>query len=180
MVLPLRWMLAVPTDAGSTKEEERMTRRETVFLGTFVVLFLISIRLLLGPLATGAQAPLEVSFGEVDQALRAGDISRAERAWRLARAEVGRRHGWPALAALGDAAVRMGDIAGDRTRYAPHAREAYVAALVRARAERSVPGVTRMCHAFIALGDADVAQQCQIIAATLQPKTLEAPMAKRP
>jgi hypothetical protein len=146
-----------------------MTHRETAFVGALVVLFLFSIWVLLGQLVTGADSTVRVSLADVDQALGADDVSRAERAWRRARTDVARRQAWFAYADLGDAAKRIGDAAGDRTRWVPHAREAYVEALVHARAERSVPGVTRICKAFIALGDTDVAQQCEIIAASPGP-----------
>ena len=152
-----------------------MTRREAVFVGALVVLFLFSTWVLLGQLVTGADSTVRVSLADVDQALAADDVSRAERAWRRARADVTRRQAWPAYADLGDAAKRIGDAAGDRTRWVPYAREAYVEALVHARAERSVPGVTRLCKAFIAIGDTDVAQQCEIIAASLQPVPEAAP-----
>ena len=82
-----------------------MTHRETVFVGTLVGLFLFSVWALIGQLATGAGSTVKVSLTDVDQALGADDVSRAERAWRRARADVTRRRAWPAYADLGDAAL---------------------------------------------------------------------------
>jgi hypothetical protein len=108
-----------------------------------------------------------VPLKAVDHALSNGDIAGAERAWRHAYSVATWSHQWRALADLGDAAIRIGDAAGQRGQYVPRAREAYFAALIRARADRSREGVTRMRHAFRVLGDHELAQQCAIIAESL-------------
>jgi hypothetical protein len=68
------------------------------------------------------------------------------------------------LAAVGDAALRVADAAGQRSAGASRARDLYMAALIRARAERSAEGVLLLADAFDALGDREVAEQCLIIA----------------
>jgi len=120
--------------------------------------------------ATGLEA--------VDQALRSEDLTAAERAWRDAHdlAAMGRE--WRPLADIGDAALRIGDAAGQRAPYVSRAREAYLAALVRARADRSREGVTRIRHAFRVLGDHDLAQQCAIIADSLPTREVDAAPAR--
>jgi hypothetical protein len=109
----------------------------------------------------------------IDRALQLNDIVGAERAWRAAYVVATRSRGWRAFADLGDAALRIGDAAGQRGSYVPRAREAYFAALVRARADRSREGVTRMHHAFRVLGDHELAQQCAIIAEQLPARDVD-------
>lgn len=162
-----------------------MKRREVVMVGGLVTFSLLGLGLLVGivvermrfdgvraeildaktPSARpGAPtAPLEA----VDHALRNGDVAGAERAWRDAYRVSMRSPEWRPLADIGDAAIRIGDASGQRGQYVPGARAAYLAALVRARADRSREGVTRMRHAFRVLGDHELAQQCAIIAESL-------------
>jgi hypothetical protein len=111
----------------------------------------------------GAAASLDERLAAVDAALARGDVAGAERAWRQAYTAAVRTRGWYAYAEIGDAAVRIGDAAGDHAPYVARARESYLAALVRARADGSADGVTRACDAFAALGDRAVAEQCGII-----------------
>jgi hypothetical protein len=55
-------------------------------------------------------------------------------------------------------------VARHRGPYKVRARELYLAAVTRARADRSVEGVLRVAASFDALGDRAMAQQCVIIA----------------
>ena len=162
-----------------------MTSRQMVVLGGLVTFCLLGLAEILAQRedATRASsmaleqdvrmpaAPPEVraatGLEAVDQALRSENLTAAERAWRNAHdlAAMGRE--WRPLADIGDAALRIGDAAGQRAPYVSRAREAYLAALVRARADRSREGVTRIRHAFRVLGDHDLAQQCAIIADSL-------------
>jgi hypothetical protein len=88
----------------------------------------------------------------VDAALAAHEGPVAVRAWREAWvAALATARGEP-LIEVGDAAVRLGEATGERTARAD-ARVAYRAALLRARAERSVAGVLCAAQAFAALGD---------------------------
>jgi hypothetical protein len=144
-----------------------MTRRQMVVVGGLVTFYLLGLGTSALPAATASQ--LEA----VDGALRLGDIVGAERAWRAAFVVAVRNRSWRVLADLGDAALRIGDAAGQRSSYVPRAREAYLAALVRARADRSREGVTRMCHAFRVLGDHELAQQCAIIAEQLPAREVD-------
>jgi hypothetical protein len=142
-----------------------MTRRQMVVVGGLVTFYLLG----LGALPAATASPLEA----VDRALRLGDIVGAERAWRAAYVVAARSRSWRVLADLGDAALRIGDAAGQRGSYVSRAREAYLAALVRARADRSREGVTRMRHAFRVLGDHELAQQCAIIAEQLPARDVD-------
>jgi hypothetical protein len=139
-----------------------------------VAVFLLSLRVLAGIVTHGAPRDNEdpksrfASLTAVDEALARGDVGAADRAWRTAHAVVGRTSRWRDFTALGDSALRIGDKSDQRGAYVAHAREAYLAALVHARDEGSVEGVTRVWRAFTVLGDYDVAAQCAIIAEKLQ------------
>jgi hypothetical protein len=54
----------------------------------------------------------------------------------------------------------------------PNARHAYMAALMQAERQRSVPGVRAVGRAFEALGDREVATYCDRIAAALPADTV--------
>ena len=177
-----------------------MTSREKIMLGSLVALFLLGLRALVvtGLPAAGRDrgdvvarlaettayrsdarpssanmSPLE-SLAAIDVALAREDILAADRAWRVANDAVMRNASWHAFAALGDAALRIGERSGQRDAYVARARDAYFAALMRARAERSIDGVTRVWRAFVALGDHEVAEQCAIIAEKLQGLRIDA------
>jgi hypothetical protein len=53
---------------------------------------------------------------------------------------------------------------GHQRSYTARAREVYMAALSRARADRSVEGVLHVAESFEALGDQAIVEQCLIIA----------------
>jgi hypothetical protein len=104
------------------------------------------------PGPTGWSTPLE----RADEALRDGDVAQALAWWREARMEALRSGGWEGLIEVGDASRRLGVRAGLRRDGDMRARDAYMTALLRARAEHSVDGVLRAAAAFGALGDRDV------------------------
>jgi hypothetical protein len=66
---------------------------------------------------------------------------------------------WERAMQIGDEARQRGDV--------PAARRAYVAALFRARGERSLPGVLDAAERFAALGDRDVVEHALGMAAPL-------------
>lgn len=104
------------------------------------------------PEPTGWSAPLE----RADEALREGDVARAQAWWREARMEALRSGGWEGMIEVGDASRRLGARAGRRRDGEALARDAYMTALLRARREHSVDGVLRAAVAFGELGDRDV------------------------
>src|SRR5439155_3709364 len=81
---------------------------------------------------------------DVDRAIARRDFGAAERAWRDARMSAVRAREWQPLLEVGDAALRFGAAAGDRRAYGIAARELYMAALIRARADRSMHGFLRV------------------------------------
>jgi len=109
--------------------------------------------------AVGVVWPWEAPVRVVSEALARGDRASAEWAWRDAwGAALGARR-WEGMAAVGVLAMRMGE--------SPRAREAFLAALFRARAQRSFAGVLKAEEAFETLGDGMVARQCLFIAGTM-------------
>src|SRR5688572_10891546 len=116
------WPSACPTDcSGESGEEGLMTRRQMVVVGGLVMFYLLGLGTSGLPEATASQ--LEA----FDGALRLGDIVGADRAWRAAYVVAVRSRSWRVLADLGDAALLIGDAAGQRGSYVPRAREAYLA-----------------------------------------------------
>ena len=171
-----------------------MTSRQMVVLGGLVTFCLLGLCEILAQRATRANlraldqdvrppaappgARATTGLEAVDQALRSGNLTAAERAWGDAHGVATTGREWRPLADIGDAALRIGDAAGQRAPYVSRAREAYLAALVRARADRSREGVTRIRHAFRVLGDNDLAQQCAIIADSLPTREVDAAPAR--
>ena len=63
---------------------------------------------------------------------------------------------WAAMLEVGDAFVRIGEVAHTREGAKANARQAYLVGLVRARRAESVTGVLRAARSFAALGDREV------------------------
>lgn len=103
----------------------------------------------------------------VDAALARKDRSRAIYEWRNAYGQALRTHGWEAMAAVGDAAVRIDALAGrpggHPTGFRAEARQAYLLALFRARDARRPDGIERVAEAFASLGDAEMAARVRSI-----------------
>ena len=141
-----------------------------------VVMLLLTIALLLTaipPTARGRQgspssAAREAAWTQplatVEQAVGAGNVSMAARAWHDAYVAAVASRSWEGMLAVGDASLRIGEISGAASTARAKARENYLAALVRARAAGSVDGVLRAAQAFDALGDREVVRACLRIA----------------
>jgi len=117
--------------------------------------------------AKNVTAPWAPHIGRVDEALAQKNFSVAVRAWGDAYgAALGSRR-WEGMIAVGDAYLRIGDRLAYRRAFVAKAREAYLAAVFRARHQRSLDGVLRAAEAFAALGDRQVVAQCLTIAKDL-------------
>ena len=116
--------------------------------------------------ATAPTAPVtwDRHLEAMDAALQVRNVAAADRAWREAYAAALRTRAWRPLVDIGDAALRIGAVDLHRQLYVSRARELYVGALVRARADRSVEGVLHVAESFQALGDHGIVDQCLIIA----------------
>jgi hypothetical protein len=109
----------------------------------------------------------QAALARVDQALARRDVASALKAWQDAYDAARRTRSWRGLVEAADAHLRIGADAGASAAAVPRAREIYLAALGRARAERSVDGVVRTAEAFAALGDREVTELALRIAASL-------------
>ena len=110
----------------------------------------------------------------VEQALVDRNLSRATYEWREAyHAAIGSRQ-WEALVAVGEAAIQI-DAAAGAARFHPVARQVYLDALLRARAQGSTEGVLRAVEAFERLGDQKVVEIGRRIARQIAERERPAP-----
>lgn len=103
----------------------------------------------------------------VNEALARGDAAASLRAWQQAYEAARMNRGWRGLVEVGDAGVRIEAEMKGAAATAPRARKVYLAALNRARAERSVDGAVRVAEGFSQLGDREVTERVLGIAASL-------------
>jgi hypothetical protein len=109
------------------------------------------------PAGTLDDTQWKVFIAEVDRAVAAGDRSAAAYRWRDAYAIALGTRGWEPLLEAGDAALRVGALSLERGADRHNARDAYMAALLRARRARSVEGIQHVAEAFARLGDPETA-----------------------
>jgi hypothetical protein len=100
------------------------------------------------------------TLARIDDGLHAGDPGLAVAAWRDAYREAVKSGRWDAMADVGDAALRIGDVREFRETPQAAARKSYLTALFRARASASLEGVLRVADGFTALGDDAVVREC--------------------
>lgn len=130
--------------------------------------------LALDPNAAGERrasvGPWTAHLRRVDDALGQRNLSAADLAWRDAyvAALVSRR--WDGLVEVGDAYLRIGEVARGRKTAEAKARSIYLDALFRARQQGSLDGALRVAEAFTVLGDHEVALQGARIAEALAAK----------
>jgi hypothetical protein len=114
--------------------------------------------------------PWAIPIRTMDTALTAGDPSAAERAWHAAYVADLQARRWEGMLAVGDAALRLGDVIRGPRVAVTQAREAYLAALFRARDRRSLDGVLRSAEAFDRMGDGELADRARSVADILVSK----------
>jgi hypothetical protein len=113
------------------------------------------------------EQPWVAPLRAVDEALARQNVSAAERLWHDAYGHAVASRRWDGMVAVGDASLRIGQIAGRRAAAETRARQAYLAALFRARQQQAVEGALRTAQAFADLGDREVAEQCLRVARDL-------------
>ena len=106
-------------------------------------------------------------IGLVDEALGRADLSRAIYQWREAYGAALRSGRSDGLIAVGDRAIRIAGLAGGSGYFLREAREVYVHAALRARAERSRDTILGIAEVFEQLGDTERAGQVRRIAASM-------------
>jgi hypothetical protein len=94
-----------------------------------------------------------------DAALAELNVSQAARVWQEARSAALRNGAWNALVEVGEASLRIGELAAARGSARAEARDLYLRALFQARARGSLDGVLRVTEAFASLGDQDVVER---------------------
>jgi hypothetical protein len=140
-----------------------------VVVVAIAVLSLVGLRHARPGTAAGRLEPIPwtAHLPSVDGALAAGDVKAAVRAWHTAHAAALASGSWEGMIEAGDAYLRIGRAAGARTPAEAKARQAYLVALFRARAQRSLDGVLRAADAFAQLGDDEVVAQGIAVARAL-------------
>ena len=113
---------------------------------------------------SGDQTPpspnsIDERITEISEAVQRGDLATARAAWHAAYRSLRRTRDWQGMAALGDTALGIAGASGAHQPWEADARQAYLGALFRARAEASLDGVLRATDAFATLGDRDVAEE---------------------
>ena len=110
---------------------------------------------------------LRAQLAAVDEAISRQDRDRAIQAWRDAYPVALASRRWEAMAAIGDAAVRIDAMVIPREAgFKPEARRAYLQALFSARAAGSLQGIQRVADAFAELGDAEMASRTRALMAS--------------
>jgi hypothetical protein len=102
----------------------------------------------------------QVQLERVDAALARNDLAGAEILWGDAYVAAIKSRHWEGMVAAGDTYRRLGELGGFRKISDAKAREAYLAALFRARNRGSLEGVLRAAQGFAELGDQAVVEKC--------------------
>jgi len=103
----------------------------------------------------------------VDEALGRADVGRAIYEWREAYGAALRNGGPEGLIAVGDRAMRIAERVDGSGYFVREARDVYVYAAFRARAERSRDTILGIADRFEQLGDLERAGQVRRIAASM-------------
>jgi len=160
-----------------------LRQQRTVIVVAAVFAMLMGLEVLAQAAAHRAAQAEPASSGafidRVDQALAVRDITGAQRAGHDAYTAALGSRGWDELVAAGDAYLRIDEAMGFRSPARARARQAYLAAFLRARSQGSLDGVVRSTDAFASLGDRQVAAQClrtaeRLTAAGNDPRSREA------
>lgn len=130
-------------------------------------------------LGTEAQLDWRLHLLKVDEALARNDLAGAAALWREAYAAALKSRHWEGMVATADAYRRLGERAGLRKASEAKAREAYLAALFRARSEGSIEGVLRTAERFAELGDHAVVEQCIHVARSVAARARDPRAAER-
>ena len=123
-------------------------------------------------LTSSAPPPWTVPLQRVDTALASRNVRAAEEAWHEAhRAALWSRQRWDGLIEVGEAYLRIGEVANGRQAPKKTARRLYLTALFRARQQGSLDGVLRTADAFAVLGDRETVTQCLQVADQVAERT---------
>ena len=124
-------------------EKARATRRHLILIiaiGILVVALALVEALAGRERVVDTGMPWADAIKRTDSDLERGDIGGAVRAWRDAYLAAFGSRRWEGMIEVGDAALRIGALAPPRRHWEPRAREAYFAALFRARSAQCMLG----------------------------------------
>lgn len=142
-------------------------RGSAAMVGMVVVLVLAAALVGAAIADPGGLTPWAGAIDSADRALGRGDGAGAERTLQTAYSAALKSRTWESMVDVGDAYRRMVESAGPRGRAETRAREAYLAALFRARQQGSLAGVFRTAEGFAALGDREPVNMCITVARAL-------------
>ena len=117
------------------------------------------------------EVPWVSQLRAVNAALAQMDVAAAERVWQEAYLAALGSWRWDGVLEVGRAYLRIGKAAGRGETSIARARNLYLAALFRAREQRSLEGLLRTAEAFAQLGDRGVVEQCFQIATSVAAET---------
>jgi hypothetical protein len=143
-------------------QDGKQARIAVLIAVAMTAIALAVLEVLAGEIETaGATPPPWAShLRRVDEALQRNHVGVAARAWHDAYvAALGSRR-WEGMVAVGDAALRVGEVGGSRLAAGAQARQAYLGALFRAREDWALDGLLHVATAFAALGDTAMAIHC--------------------
>jgi hypothetical protein len=153
-------MEAVMTEPGARRWSYTLALAAVSMLAV-TILALLSVEFLADHVA-GADPDVawQVQLARVETALARNDLAGAELLWPEAYVAAIKSRHWEGMVAAGDIYRRLGELGGFRKLSDAKAREAYLAALFRARNRGSLEGVLRAAQGFAELGDQEVVEQC--------------------
>jgi hypothetical protein len=111
-------------------------------------------------IGTEAQLGWQARLLKVEQAMAESDVAKAELLWREAYAAALKSRHWEGMVAVADTYRALGARAGFYASSVAKARQAYLTALFRARADGSLAGVLITADRFAELSDHEVVEQC--------------------
>jgi hypothetical protein len=133
-----------------------------IFVILVVVFVVVTSRRTSGSPTSGAEAggadDWATYMAAVDRALEARDLGLANRRWRDGYGTALRSRRWEAMLAAGETALKIGRASGTPAAMEADARQCFLTALFRARAQRSLDGILLTAEAFGQLGDIALAQ----------------------
>jgi hypothetical protein len=151
-----------------TNEEADMSRWRWVGGSVAIFLILVLVLVVVTSRRTSGSPTLRAEAGgaddwatyiaAVDRALEARDLGLANRQWRDGYGAALRSQRWEAMLAAGETALRIGRASRTPAAMEADARQCFLTALFRARAQRSVDGILLTAEAFAQLGDIAVAE----------------------
>jgi hypothetical protein len=163
-----------------------MSRRQRVPIVLAGLLFLLAAVAEVATSRVGATVDPEVieatrraALIRVEVALARDDVTSALSAWQEAYRLARQSRSWRGLVEAAEAHLRIGAAANATTAAAPRARELYLAALGRARADRSVEGALRAAEGFAGLGDHAATRLALRLAASLAARSGDGAAASR-